>query len=289
MRNQLSFEEPGDNESVCSLEKSRAETVFEQYLADRDTSWEYEALPGRKKPDYLIPHAKGKCIVEVKEVEDPDPRPTSGFDPDRAVRAKIRRARKQFREYKHLPCGFAVYSESMFGPYDPSIMLAAAFGPGYQQAGRDYGRVDPNPSFYRFLKRSELPADKHFLAEPLLSPVANTTFSAMIMIARWELSELNLEVWKRMYAQQEAGQPIDNQFDLLNELGPTLCDSRRFPGTVRVIVMENCHKRLPFPDDLFRGPFDQRWAWNDGWCGPVWIGDKLSELYKQESVPFSML
>lgn len=272
-----------------SVEKPRAEAAFEHYLADRGVTWEYETLSGRKKPDYLIPHAAGKCIVEVKEIEDPDPRPTEGFNPDRPVRAKIQRARKQFREYKDLPCGLAVYSESMFGPYEPSVMLAAAFGPGYQQAGRNYARIDPNPSFYRFLKRSELPEDKHFLAEALLSPAANTTFSAMIMLMRWELNELNLEVWRRMFAQQESGQPIDNQFDLLNELSPTLRDCRRFAGTIRVIVIENCYRRVPFPEDLFRGPFDQRWGWKDGWCGPVWIGDQLRELYEQEGVPFYML
>ena len=271
------------------VEKSRSEMVFEHYLGDRGLAWEYESLPCQRKPDYLILHAEGNCIVEVKEVQDPDPWPTEGFHPDRPVRAKIHRARKQFREYKNLPCGLAVYSESIFGPYEPSIMLAAAFGPGYQQAGRDYSKIDPSPSFYRFLKRSELPADRHFLAEPLLSPVANTTFSAMIMLTRWELSELHLQVWKRMYAQQEACEPMENQFDLLNELGPTLRNSPRFPGTIRVIVIENCHRRLPFPEDLFRGPFDQRWGWNDGWCGPLWIGDKLRELYEQEGVPFSML
>lgn len=271
------------------IEKSGAETIFEQYLADRGMTWEYETLPGRKKPDYLILHAEGKCIVEVKEIEDPNPRPTGGFNPDRPIRAKIHRARKQFREYKDLPCSLAIYSESMFGPYEPSIMLAAAFGPGYQQAGRDYGRIDPNPSFYRFLKRSELPEDKHFLAEALLSPAANTTFSAMIMLSRWELSELDLEVWKRMYAKQEAGEPIDNQFDLLNELGPALRESRRFAGTVRVIAIENRHRRVPLPEGLFRGPFDQRWGWKDGWCGPTWIGDELRMLYEQGGVPFCML
>ena len=109
------------------------------------------------------------------------------------------------------------------------------------------------------------------------------------MLTRWELNELNLEVWKRMFAQQESAQPIDNQFDLLNELGPTLRDCRRFAGTIRVIVIENCHRRIPFPEDLFRGPFDQRWGWKDGWCGPVWIGDKLRELYEQEGGPFYML
>ena len=272
---------------VCSM--PRAETVFEQYLAGHGIDWEYETLPGRKKPDYLIPHAGGKCIVEVKEIEDPDPRPTAGFHPDRPVRAKIHRARKQFREYKNHLCSLSVYSESMFGPCEPSVMLAAAFGPGYQQAGRDFSRIDPSPSFYRFLKRSALPADKHFLAEPLLLPAANTTFSAMIMLTSWQLNEPHLEVWKRLYAQQEAGQPIANQFDLLSELGPTLRDSQRFTGTIRVIVMENRHRRLPFPEDLFRGPFDQRWGWQDGWCGPVWVGEKLRELYEREGVPFSML
>jgi len=42
-------------------------------------AWEYEALPGLKKPDYVIPYASGKCVVEVKQIEDADPRPTHGF------------------------------------------------------------------------------------------------------------------------------------------------------------------------------------------------------------------
>jgi hypothetical protein len=253
-------------------------------------TWEYETLPGLKKPDYVILCASGKCVVEVKEIEDPDPRPIEDFEPDRPVRAKIRRARKQLGEYKDLPCSLAIYSESMFGPYEPSIMLAAAFGPGYQQTGRDYSRIDPKPSFYRFLKQSELPEDKHFLADALLSPAANRTFSALIMLTRYEVNELHLEVWKRQYVQQEAGHEIhpDDQFRLLNELAPALGQSRRFAGTTRVIVIENRHRRVPFPQDLFRGPFDQRWGWTDDWCGPTWIGKKLKALY-EEGVPFHML
>jgi hypothetical protein len=202
---------------VGEQEKSRAEVVFEKYLTGHGMTWEYENLPGKKKPDYLIPHAAGKCIVEVKEIEDPDPWPERSFEPDRPVRAKIRAARKQLKEYKHLPCGLAVDSESMFAPHEPSVLLAAAFGPGYQQAGCDYSRLDPRPPGYRFFKQSELPQDRDFLADALLSPAANTTFSALIMIERYQLRELDLEVWKRRYNQQEAGQPIDNQFDLTNE------------------------------------------------------------------------
>lgn len=270
-------------------EKSRAEVVFEEYLAGQRITWAYETLSGQRKPDYLIPYVGGNCVVEVKQIEDPDPRPTEGFSPDRPVRSKIDRARKQFREYKELPCALAVYSESMFGPYEPSILLSAAFGPGYQQAGRDYSRLDPSPSFYRFLKQSELPEDKHFLADAMLSPAANTTFSAIIMLTRFRIRKLDLEVWKRRYAQQQAGQPIDNQVDLLNELDPTFGQSLHVEETARVITIENCHRRLPFPGDLFRGHFDQRWGWKDGWCGPIWVGDTLSELYEKEGVPFYML
>ena len=42
------------------------------------------------------------------------------------------------------------------------------------------------------------------------------------------------------------------------------------------------------PEDLFRGPFDQRWGWKDDLCGPVWIGAELEALY-QSGVPFHML
>jgi hypothetical protein len=143
----------------------------------------------------------------------------------------------------------------------------------YRQAGRDYSKIDPNPSFYRFCKKSDLPPDKHFLANAMFSPVANTTFSALIMLTHYQLSELHLEVWRRLYAMQEAGKPVqtNDHFRLLSELAPTLQESVRFPGTVRVIVVENRHARVPFPEDLFHGPFDQRWGWHDDWCGPMWI------------------
>lgn len=269
--------------------QSRAEAVFEKYLEGQGIAWKYESLPGQKKPDYLIPHANGNCVVEVKQIEDPDPRPTEGFSPDRSVRSKIDRARKQFREYKNLPCALVVYSESVFGPYEPSILLSAAFGPGYQQAGRDYSRLDPSPAFYRFLRRSALTEDRHFLADAMLSPKANTTFSAIIMLTRFRITKLDLASWKRRYGQQQAREPIDNQFNVLNELAPTFGQSLYVEETARVITIENCHSRLPFPEDLFRGQCDQRWGWKDGWCGPIWIGDTLSELYEKEGVPFYML
>ena len=67
--------------------------------------------------------------------------------------------------------------------YEAGVLMSAAFGPGYQQVGTDYSRLDPRPPIYRFFKQPELPEDKHFLADAMLSPVANTTFSALLMLS----------------------------------------------------------------------------------------------------------
>jgi hypothetical protein len=270
--------------------KTEAEVGFEDYLTQRGLRFEYEALPGNRKPDYLIHAPSGDCVVEMKQIEEPKSLTPGGFNPDRFVRAKIDDARKQFREYKHLPCSLAIFSKSIFGPSDPGVILSAAFGPGHQQYGRDGSRVDPRPTFYRFLNKSELPPERQFLADAMLSPAANTTFSAIILVIRYELNELHLEVWRRLYAKQETGQEVrpNDQLRLLNELGPALVDKRRFGGTIRVVVIENRHARIPFPEDLFRGPFDQRWGWQDGLCGPIWIGSELERL-ASDGVPFYML
>jgi hypothetical protein len=269
---------------------SRAESVFEDYLDLQNLSWEYEALPGTKKPDYLIHHAEGDCVVEVKTIGDPDPRPQHGFEPDRPVRRKIRKARKQLGEYKNFSCSLAVFSESMFGPHDPSVILAAAFGPGFVEAGRDHGRIDPRPSFYRFSRKSELPSHLQFLSDPTLSPAVNRTFSALILLGHHALDELHLEVWRRLYAKQESGEAVEpgDQFRLLSELGSTFERPRMRTPTPRVVVIENRYARIPFPNDLFRGPYDQRWGWREEWCGPTWIGTVLESL-ANDCVPFYML
>jgi hypothetical protein len=69
------------------------------------------------------------------------------------------------------------------------------------------------------------------------SKAAYSFFSASvigcrIMLCRCEINELHLEVWKRMYAMQEAGQSISNsdQFRFMEELGPKLAQQRRYGG-----------------------------------------------------------
>lgn len=275
---------------MINVQKPLAEGLFEEYLRSQGLDWGYESLAGWKKPDYVVCHSTGRCIFEIKELGDPDPLPTGGFDPDRPVRKKIRRAREQFREYKDHCCNLVVFNKSVFGSADAGVVLAAAFGPGFQQDGRDYSRVDPAPPRYRFVRKSELPPHLHSLSEPMLTRDANRTFSALVVLARYELNELHLEVWRRLYVRQQAGESLapGESLRTITEIGSTFARSPRFAGTVRVIVIENCYARIPFPQDLFRGPFDQRWGWEGEWCTPVWLGTTLRCL-NEEGVPFHLL
>ncbi len=38
--------------------QTKAEIVFEDYLTRHGVAWEYETLPGLKKPDYVIPYKR---------------------------------------------------------------------------------------------------------------------------------------------------------------------------------------------------------------------------------------
>ena len=263
--------------------------VFEQYLDAHSIDWEYETLPGNAQPDYLIHPGASQCIVEVKTVGWPKPWPTEPISPDDPVRRKIKKARPQFREYKNMPCGLALHSATMFGPQDSSTLLAAAFGPGLI-ASRDYSTIDPNPTFYRLVDQAKLPEDLNHLVQPMLTAEMNRTFSALILLSYHAIDLLHLEVWKLLYAKQQSGLPVEfgDQFNLLNELAPRFDRTQQPLRTPRVIVIENPHARTPFPTDLFRGAFDQRWGWVDGWCGPTWIGSTLEGLMK-DGVPFHML
>ena len=269
---------------------SCAGPIFEEYLNQRGLRFEYEAVSGRKKPDYIIHGSSGDCIVEVKQIEDPSPMPNGGVKPYQPIRNKIKKTRCQFGEYKHLPCGLVIYSKSIRCPPLPINILSAAFGPGFQQINYVEGMIDPNPPRYRFFNKSELPRDKEFLANATLTPNSNTTFSVLAMITHYELHDLHLEIWRRAYEMQKRGEIVqtNDQFRLFNELESQMEWSIRYAGTIRVIVIKNNCARIPFPEDVFSGPFDQHWGWeNDSWQS-IWIGEKLKTLY-DNGVPFCML
>ena len=269
--------------------RSVAEELFEAYLGSQHLRWDYEPQVGRWRPDYLVHHPGGQCVVEVKELRRPDPVPTSGYSPVPAIRDAMRRARNQLRGCKHLPTAIVLYSESLYRNVTPLTVASAAFGPGFQDA-RQYDRVEPWAPALRFSRRDQVPTNLSRLANPFLSRTDNRTISAVIVLARYRLDNFQLAVWRRLYERQSSGQqlPPGASFSVAAELQDTVPATYEFEGTIRLAVIENSHARIQFPTGLFRGPFDQRWIRREEWCMPSWIGATATDCYEQ-GVPFDLL
>jgi hypothetical protein len=270
------------------VDRSTAERLFESYLSGQGLPWEYEPLFGQWRPDYLIHAASADCVVEVEELRQPDPLPSGGYAPDRAVREALRRGHKQVRGCKHLPAGILIYSESVFRSVTGISVAAAAFGPGYQNA-LPYDRVGAAAPALRFLTRRECGVYQH-LANPFLSRTDNRSISAVMLLTHYRLDMFELAVWQELLRRQERGEqiPPGANIKVAADLEGRAPRTFEFEGTRRVVLIENPYARIPFPHDVFQGPFDQRWTWKEGWCTPTWIGRSATKC-RDAGVPFGLL
>lgn len=266
-----------------------SEDLFASYLSSRGLAWEYEPDFAGKRPDYLVHASGGDFVVEVEELRRPDRLPTAGFSPTGAVREALRRARNQLRGCKHLPSGIVVYSEDLYRSVTPATVAAAAFGPVFQDARRN-DVVEPFAPAFRFPSKNECTTLPPKLANPFLSRTDNTSISAVIALMRYRLDEFQVAVWHDLLSRQANGEILDPgaSIDASARLQDSVPLTYRFDGTIRVVVIENRHARIPFPEDVFRGPFDQRWTWQDEWLTPTWIGAVAAQFFK-EGVPFALL
>src|SRR6185437_6383231 len=263
-----------------------SELLFESHLSALGLPFVYEPEFAGKRPDFLVRHPGGECVVEVEELSLPRPSPTGGFSPTDAVVRALRRAKKQLRGCKHLPTGIAVYSEAMLRSVIPETVASAAFGPGFQSAHR-HDRVEVYAPAYRFPSPPEC-ASHPFLADPFLSRTDNRSVSAVLVVMRYALNEFQLAVWRELADRQARGEvlPPGASLDVIARLQHTVPVTYRFANTVRVVVIENPHANIQFPD-VFRGPFDQRWTWQGEWCTPTWIGETAERCFAS-GIPFHM-
>lgn len=104
----------------------------------------------------------------------------------------------------------------------------------------------------------------------------NTTISAIVVLGEY-LDHAEVEK-----AMQEKMKKQGRKFS-----GPELVRIRmelqkdhHIALVPRVVVIENPFARVAFPEDLFVGPFDERWCWEkeSGKAARVFVGNKLKEL-----------
>ncbi len=269
---------------VATSAKTESESAFEQYLSGSRAEWTRISEADSPQPDYAVQYAEGTCVFEVKEFGDPKgeqaeelKRVGGGFDPCPPVRKKIYRSRRQFGEYKSHPCVVVLWnSKSILRDIRPEVVMASAFGQYFHtEAGLPGGLGAPS---YRFNGPAELRPDN------------DTRISAIVILTRYQLNHLWVEVDRQLDARKQRGEKIwcGDWFDLLQQVSRERPVTYSYEGTIRTITIENPYARIPFPPDLFAGPFDQRWRKDSGRFTLVFMGSEL-ERPRKEGVPFNFL
>jgi hypothetical protein len=256
-----------------NVSRNPSELLFEEYLTAHDyKDWAHEVpMQGkRKNPDYRLEYGGSSLFFEIKEFEAP----LAGngpYDPYGAIREKINRATRQFREYKDFPCSIVLANpKSAFVHLDvPEIMIGSMLG----NLGFQYPLSGGSSSAGRqvFGKGGKMVDDKRQKPQ-------NTTISAIVALEHYPLRknllELALHEWERTLGRKATAVEA---FEFLQTLPKTSTKD-----VLRVLVFENPYARIPLNRNLFRGPFDVRWGVREvGILARMNVGEELQKLEEQ--------
>ena len=67
---------------------------------------------------------------------------------------------------------------------------------------------------------------------------------------------------------------------MVNEARGTERDNRL--RELRVVICENPYARIPFPTELFRGPYDERYGNLSGGIQCIFVGEEIKKIEEQE-------
>lgn len=228
----------------------------------------FERLPessrsGERQPDYRVKHGGVGCVFEVKELDEADYKDGGKYPITPPIREKIFDARQQFKLYRDSPCAVVLYTASLRRSVETTSVMSAAFG----RWARFPDHLDKALA-YRFHRDAALTSD------------SNTRISAVIALQHYSLSQLSVDLWKELSSKRERGEEItpSDQFDLMSKLSPHGTHEIYYQGTIRVVVLENPHAKIPFPDRLFVGAFDQRWRLQGDAFRLCFLGSELEKL-----------
>lgn len=259
-----------------SNSKSHADLLFEQYLLSQcmrdfeyEKDWKMDGITTH--PDYSVVHEGSTYIFEVKEL---DPKtPFSGFsfsDPYKNIRAKIKKVgyRNQLKPFKgRFPCCLVLWSND-----DPRQLLDP-----FRMGGAMYGDIGFRVYFDSETgesvgKDSEVVFNtRGKMFTPGNKQTQNTTISALISLSVYPTGQL----WETLNGQ------IDSTELRKMNLFQTNDTNLVVPG---VSIWENEFAELPFPREIFNGPFDHRYIVEGGYFKPHKMGKAWEIIQSMKTV-----
>jgi hypothetical protein len=258
---------------------TESEAIFAAYLDNANYRWDYEPdIPSHyKKPDFRISRDGVEILSDVKERSPTEFIPGARhIDPVEGIRKLIEKGREKFKSFGDHICAIIVYNN---GDHDTRLESMCIFEAmvgnlGFQASFvPDTGRIDLDSVQSVFLPRGGKMI-KHY---PTMEPYDSTrNISAIIALESYRIQN---PLFAKSYDQQidrrttELGRPltVDErctiQYDLM---------FRGIPATLGetsgVTVCTNPFAKHPFPDDIFNGPYDERWSMVDGQLTRVFVG-----------------
>lgn len=268
--------------------RTQSEQMFERYLgAHGYAGWEYEPdIAGQTKhPDYLLRWRGDELLFEVKELRQkrPDPRAAVAIDPYASLRAEIDEAREKFRGFKGNCCSLIVMNiDDWEARLDPEFVIAAMLGDlGVTMAfNAEEGRLIEGTEQSAFLKRGKM-------RDPKSGQPQNTTVSSIIVLEEYAPpNPAYRQALADEVARREAGQgrrlTTDEKVSVNYDLTVERHLSLHLPAVARVRVIRNPFARIPFPGDLFSGPYDEHWEYTGSQVRRVFAGGPLREIEQAE-------
>lgn len=268
-----------ENENVlCSdmatpapVPTTTGELLFQDYLDAMRYPYEFEKeFPGKsKRPDYTVTKS-GVFLFDVKDFERYTPLGFGYYDPYPRIRENIEEGREKFQEFKEFSCSLVLKNNAnvLVDLETADIMLGSMYGDSGFSFRVDTSRgVAVGPITPAFLGRGKMIRPTH---------VQNTTISALITLRR---VAVGMRQFRRM-VKEYPDLSIEDTLAAAAERFPNFDVGEKQLG---VIVWENAVARIPLSRELFTGPYDERWGYEDGHQLIVFRGEKLAGLSEDES------
>jgi hypothetical protein len=266
--------------------RTLSERLFETYLESSglaDFSFEASQEGTSRKPDYSLRALDQELLFEVKQFDQTNRDfdfHLGAFDPYAPVREKIESARKKFKDLDGFCCSLVLYNnDKPLVDLDWQIVYAAMLGNLALQfpVNKRTGAGDLSRSRNVFHGGGKMFwYDKDTPVKP-----QNTTISSILVLQHFMVGQKRFEIAVR---QQE--RLLGRQLELpefMDQIDRTKGTSKDLSiSQPRVIVHENPFGRIPLPNELFRGPYDERYAAREGRIVRVFCGDQLAELEREE-------
>jgi hypothetical protein len=274
-------------DEVIAKPKTESERLFEMLLGARGlVNFEFEpSIPGvNARPDYALMLPGDRVLFEVKEFQPAPEDFRLGFgqyDPYEPIRKKFQDASKKFKDLKSEKCVIVLYNAGKpLVDLRWQFIYAAMLGDLTWSIPFDPGRgllVDSSATEFKHGGRGSMHRHKNGVAtEP-----QKTRIYAIVVLDRLNIGKRRFKVAvQRREAQLGRDLTLEEYLGMSNNLRATGADF--FLSELRAVVCLNPYSPHGFPEEIFSGPYDERYGPSDGHIQRTFVGEQIQALEAEE-------